>query len=432
MKEAKLYGENLWDKAHITNSVKDGVIKFPTNAAPISRGKVVIEAEDTIGLFRFLGKDSPFARQDYFISCTVTDSRGNSTTKTVSKTLVDYVKLTCNIGGSKPNAQGNFDFTVKGNYFNSTFGTVANTLNVYYRWKSDGDFSAWQPMTATKSGNTYTAVVNITGLDYQTTYTFQAYAVDKIATVYTEETPIKSTPVFDWSKDDFNVNVNLNLKNRTVLRSNGDNNNIILSAEDSTDGIFLRPNGTGSNEGQAYLKPDGELVVSGSIDSTGDIISRSAISGASVKATGALTGGSLSVSGGATVNSLTVGGRTFGANKVLWTGGWLMTAGHTANLSEAISKQPNGIALVFSHYDGTVRDWGWSVHFVPKQLIALKPGCGCAFFNVSLANTNYACGKYLYINDTTITGDDTNSGSGTMNGITYYNSNRVMRYVIGV
>jgi hypothetical protein len=151
------------------------------------------------------------------IKFTVIDSRGNSTTKTVEKTLIPYVKLTCNIGNNTPDTQGNFAFTVKGNYFNSTFGTVANTLNVFYMWKSDGEFSDWIAMTATKSGNSYTAVVNLTGLDYQKTYTFQAYAVDKLTAAATDEKPIKASPVFDWSGEDFNFNVHVNLKNNMKI-----------------------------------------------------------------------------------------------------------------------------------------------------------------------------------------------------------------------
>jgi hypothetical protein len=282
-------------------------------------------------------------------------------------------------------------------------------------------------MTATKSGNTYEAITTITGLDYQTTYTFQAYAVDKISTVYSEETPIKSTPVFDWSKDDFNVNVNFNLKNRTVLRSNGDNNNIVLSAEDSKDGIFLRPNGTGSNEGQAYLKPDGELVISGSIDSTGDIISRN-----DIQAMGALTGGSLSVSGGATVNSITVNGRSYGTNKVLWSGGHHMSANHTATLSESISSQPNGIVLVFSGYEGGVSGGQISTFFVPKYVVSEHSGTSYMFIMSYSASFYHIGCKCLYLNNTSIMGYETNSATGERNGITYENNYFVLKYVIGV
>ena len=49
--------------------------------------------------------------------------------------------------------------------------------------------------------------VNLTGLNYQSIYTFQAKAVDKVVTIETTEKRVKTTPVFDWGEDDFEFNV---------------------------------------------------------------------------------------------------------------------------------------------------------------------------------------------------------------------------------
>lgn len=366
---------------------------------------------------------------------TVTDSRGNVTNSTVGVNFVNYVKLTCAMAGNYPDTNGNFDFTVKGNYFNDSFGAVNNTLNVYYRRKvRGGEYSSWASMPVTLKGNTYTATVSLSGLDYKESYIFQAYAVDKLATVETDETPIRAEPIFDWSETDFNLNVPLYMYGESVLRRNGDNNNIVLAATDSQDGIFLRPNGTGSSSGQLYVKPSGDLYVSGNIYPTKDVSASGAISAVGDISTsnGSLSGASASINGATTTKTLTVGGRQYGVNKVLWTGGWFMSSGHTANLSEGISKQPSGIVLVFSMYgDGAAQDWGWSAHFVPKGLIAQKPGLGMAFFRTGMA-TNFPAAKYLYINDTTVTGSDDNVGEVTNYGITFVNNSCVMRYVIGV
>lgn len=121
--------------------------------------------------------------------------------------------------------------------------------------------------------------------------------------------------------------------------------------------------------------------------------------------------------------------------KVLWgdgtTSGMYMTADHTANLSEAISAQPNGIVLVFCAYNGTddTND-SWQSFFVPKQLVALSTAGHT--FTLSRGKFTYAGTKYLYINDTSITGHDDNNLTGTNNGITYANNKFVLRYVIGV
>lgn len=151
---------------------------------------------------------------------TAEDSRGISNSISKSMAMVDYVKLTCYIGNETPTADGKYTFTVRGNYFNDTFGSVKNTLTVYYRWKTNsGSYSAWKAMTLSLSNNNYTATTQLTGLDYKTTYTFQAYAVDKLATVYTVEKAIKSKPVFDWSGEDFAFNVPVTILDAPVMTS---------------------------------------------------------------------------------------------------------------------------------------------------------------------------------------------------------------------
>lgn len=143
---------------------------------------------------------------------TATDSRGNTTTKTVTPSFVDYIKLTCSIGNNMPSTDGSMTVKVTGNYFNGSFGAKSNSLNVYYRYKTvGGSYGSWTAMTTSKSGNTYSATANLSGLDYQTSYVFQTYAVDALATVYSAEKTVKATPVFDWSENDFNFNVPVNV-----------------------------------------------------------------------------------------------------------------------------------------------------------------------------------------------------------------------------
>ena len=159
---------------------------------------------------------------------TATDSRGNTTEKTVTPSFVEYIKLTCNLGNNMPDGDGNMTVKATGNYFNGSFGAKSNSLNVYYRYKTaGGSYSSWAAMTVTKSGNTYSATANLTGLDYQTAYVFQAYAVDKLATVYSSEKTGKATPIFDWGENDFAFNVPVTINGafvrakRCVVGQNG-------------------------------------------------------------------------------------------------------------------------------------------------------------------------------------------------------------------
>ena len=150
-----------------------------------------------------------------------TDSRGYTTSQTVTKTLINYVKLTCDLQKSTPDTSGNFTLTVKGNCFNGSFGATNNTLTIQYRYKENGGtYSNWKTINATLSGNTYTAKDNLTGLDYQKTYVFQARATDKLSTKTTNEISIKSLPVFDWGKNDFKVNGDFHVTGKTTLDGN--------------------------------------------------------------------------------------------------------------------------------------------------------------------------------------------------------------------
>lgn len=127
--------------------------------------------------------------------------------------------------------------------------------------------------------------------------------------------------------------------------------------------------------------------------------------------------------------------KVYHEHKMLWggdlTSGMYMTAGHTADLLEPISAQPNGIILVFSAYNGADdTNYNWQCFFVPKSLVKLTTS-GHTFV-LGRGKFSYTGTKYLYIYDTYITGHADNNLTGTNNGITYANNKFVLRYVIGV
>lgn len=139
---------------------------------------------------------------------TVADSRELINSAVLEKKFIDYVKLTSNVVKNGASSDGSISFTISGNYFNGTFGAVANTLTVKYRYKSSsGSYGAWITTTATLKENTYEADVTVTGLDYTETYTIQAQSTDKLSNITSAECVIKILPIFDWSDGDFNFNV---------------------------------------------------------------------------------------------------------------------------------------------------------------------------------------------------------------------------------
>ena len=147
-----------------------------------------------------------------------TDSRGYTTTQTLNKTLIEYIKLTCSLNAGAPTTAGVATLKISGNYWDGVFGALANTLTVQYRYKAQGgNYGSWTTVSATKSNNTYNATATISGLNYQTTYVFQARAIDKLATINTDEQARRTTPIFDWSKNDFNINGTLKVNNTNIF-----------------------------------------------------------------------------------------------------------------------------------------------------------------------------------------------------------------------
>lgn len=123
--------------------------------------------------------------------------------------------------------------------------------------------------------------------------------------------------------------------------------------------------------------------------------------------------------------------------QILWQGENVMGSGTTISLSPSVSKQPNGILLVFVLYDSRPStyygDDFYQSFFIHKKQIELHPDSGNTFILTGAADFADFAAKYLYINDTTITGHANNSASGTgASGITYTNAKYALRYVIGV
>lgn len=138
-----------------------------------------------------------------------TDSRGYTTEQTINATLVNYVKLTCVLTKDSSTIDGTVTLTISGSFFNGSFGAKANSLNLYYRYKPNGGSygSDVKITNIAKSGNTYTATVTVSGLDYKTGYVFEAYATDELMTATGTTSAVKVTPVFDWGENDFKFNV---------------------------------------------------------------------------------------------------------------------------------------------------------------------------------------------------------------------------------
>lgn len=136
------------------------------------------------------------------------DSDGNIAQKTLRVDMVDYIKLTCNVIESRPDASGNMVLACYGEVFNDSFGRVPNSLDVFFRYRvSGGSWSSWSTMSVDEGDHTYTASAYITGLNYQSRYEFEYRAVDALMEAYASAVNVKSLPVFHWSENDVQFEV---------------------------------------------------------------------------------------------------------------------------------------------------------------------------------------------------------------------------------
>lgn len=335
----------------------------------------------------------------------VVDSRNNSVTETLNKTIINYVIPTVYLRIAAPNATGILNFQIYGNYFSGSFGSTSNTISLQYRYKAaDGSYGSWTSVTPTISGTTYTADVMIASLNYQTNYIFQARIIDKLNTKTSSEYPIKTTPIFDWSKDDFKFNVNVNAMKSIIFPKGTDG--IRGTNSDGTVVLALQPSNNNDNLVIGYGNYEEEKGGTRIYGNNIELFSK---------------------------GNITINGRVYGSNKILWSGALWMMEGHEIALNEAISKQPNGIVLVFSFYENGEKDYNFCSFFVPKHLVGLKEGAGHNFL-MGTQGFGAICNKYLYISDTLISGNIANNSGGTngTTGITYNNAKFVLRYVIGV
>lgn len=337
-----------------------------------------------------------------------TDTRGNSIKKALVRTLIPYVKLTSYLSTDLMNANGELTFTVKGKYYNGSFGAKNNSMEVEfalvdyngaYAFNADG--SGWVKLgivnpTVDSEGN-YEYSYKITGLDYESQYELTVNVIDELSPLQTSATIIQAASVFDWGKSDFRHNTQVTFSNNCPIQG---------IKPDGAARVVFEPcnsqNNTVLNYG-GYWQGDGNTNIYGN---NINLTSR---------------------------EKVLINGFSYGENKILYSGASHMNASQTITLSEAVSKQANGIILVFSLYrNGAAEDVSIQSFFVSKQEVALLPNAPHSFFLVVNAGFSIIGAKYLYIDDKTITGHSGNTSTGANNGINFNNSNYVLRYVIGV
>ncbi len=144
----------------------------------------------------------------FTVSCV--DSRGLTASETIQQELVEYIKLALTeVSLTRESTTSNIvNAVIKGNYYNNSFGTIANTLELKWRYRlSGGTWSEYTTITPTIESNTFSHSASLgEEYDYQNEYEFEVVATDKLMTDTITRTVTQGIPIIDIGKEDVNVN----------------------------------------------------------------------------------------------------------------------------------------------------------------------------------------------------------------------------------
>ena len=152
----------------------------------------------------------------------VTDSRGIIARDSVVLDLIPYFKPTISLSVLPFSLAGDLTFTLKGKYFNNSFGAKDNSFSVSYaivessQSLSTATYQDIPRSAFTIVGDDYSTNYTISGLDPNKSYQLMVRIQDSLDASYASRQSIAASPLFDWSRTDFNFNVPVYLKDTTI------------------------------------------------------------------------------------------------------------------------------------------------------------------------------------------------------------------------
>jgi hypothetical protein len=132
------------------------------------------------------------------------DSRGYTIQEIVEIPMIPYFQPVLRFQAARKDAvSGDGELTVKGSFYNGSFGAQKNSLRL--RWRlNDGD---WQELKPTLEGNLFSAFAVVSGMDYTRSHRIILEATDALHSVTVLGEIHPGIPVFDWGKEDFAFHV---------------------------------------------------------------------------------------------------------------------------------------------------------------------------------------------------------------------------------
>ena len=233
-----LTGDNTILVRHLSD-VNVFVEAEPKNSAFISKITINNDVFNMVGTANTAETTYENITDNNFV-ITAVDTRNYSVEITPPVTIVPYLPLTLNalINRKPPSGDGSTSeivATFNGNYYNGSFGSIDNMLQVEFCYKERNSenavYSDWLPISSDNyiigSDRYYTTSEVSLGKEYnyQKIYDFIIRVSDATGEIgwATQNIPtLPAIPVFDWGENDFNFNVPVSYINQRMFYLPGD------------------------------------------------------------------------------------------------------------------------------------------------------------------------------------------------------------------
>ncbi|WNO29829.1 minor structural protein 2 [Bacillus phage SDFMU_Pbc] len=359
------------------------------------------------------------------ITIKATDSRGFSTSVTKTVTVIPYASPNIAVSVTRNNgfeAATNLAKTVvlKPLTVGSTNKNSLKSLRFRFKLATASTWGAWQNLTRSGGPTTYTVAQTITLSELQS-WSLQIEAVDQLSTITKDyvisagrpmqffDPDLKAVGFFDFPTKEYSIKINGTVEFGANIWSGGTEGTgaMFLNNSDMTglNGLYFNDISNNNGEGLMWLKtgaPDRST-------NTADYDQHRVLDG-----TGFL-------------NNNVIFSDLQGLEE-LWSGYIFMNGSEAVTPKRKISDCPNGWIMVWSRYDrGETYNSFWNFVYVPKRFGTLSAG---GMVHSLGADPTIGTGsvtkiqpvfKYIYVNDTTITGHAQNGESP--------NNTSVLRYV---
>ena len=183
------------------------------------------------------------------ITLTATDSRTNTGTLNITKTMLAYTPVAINTFSFKRQTEtsSTIILNLSATYYQQTFGSTANAPIV--KWKKDN--GSWTTLTSSQytidNTNHKLTVSNLSLgaiLDYQDEATFTIYIEDKLSTAQNSDKVTIGIPTLEMGKDDVKVNGTFVATGDITSSTNVNCNSVSATGSvKAVKGIWSRPSG---------------------------------------------------------------------------------------------------------------------------------------------------------------------------------------------